>query len=492
MSGDGPEHVLVFFCDQLQAGLLSAYGGEAVRTPHLDALAREGAVFEQAYTPTAICSPARASLMTGVYPHCHHMFNNSTPSYSYCHHLRPDQPMIQDWAAETGACETAYFGKWHIGPAEDLFGSRFDHTMAADADRYPFGRSSHWHPNPSLGRLTTPLCAGTAGLLDVDLEAFPDVVAARYSADFLRRRDRTRPFLLFCAFPGPHSPWMLPEAWGLRHDPETIALPANRNDRFEDKPVAQRKLRLRAAVPDGHGHHAEDDRVLREGLACMYAYIELIDEQVGRVVEALKEEGLYEKTWIVFTADHGDMAGAHGFLSKGSYMYDEIYRIPLIIRPPGGAGGRRLTREPVTLMDLTATCLHVLGGEPSAEMLGRPLHGASLAPLLRDSAPWPRTVHYAEYHGDWYGHYSSRMVTDGRWKLVWSPSDRNELYDLATDPAELRNRFDDPVCAGERARLFTSLREEAERLGDGQVRLLNPDAEAQPGLCGFGPLDLER
>lgn len=139
-----PENVLVFFCDQLQARLLSCYGGGKVRTPHLDALAREAAVFEQAYTPTAICSPARASLMTGLYAHRHHMFNNSTPGYSYCEHLRPDVTMLQDWAAAATDCETAYYGKWHIGPAADLFASRFEHTLAANADTLAFGHSSHW------------------------------------------------------------------------------------------------------------------------------------------------------------------------------------------------------------------------------------------------------------------------------------------------------------------------------------------------------------
>lgn len=484
------ENVLVFFCDQLQARLLSCYGGDVVRTPNLDALARDAAVFDQAYTPTAICSPARASLMTGLYPHSHHMFNNSSPGYSYCEHLRPDIRMIQDWAADETNCETAYYGKWHIGPAQDLFDSRFEHTIAADADTFPFGHSSHWHPGRDLGQIIQPMCHGTAGVLDVNLDDFPDAVAARYSCDFLRRHDSNRPFLLYCAFPGPHSPWLLPRDWGIRHDPRKIPLPANRTDQFADKPVNQRKLRLLDAAKGSLGNHAQDDRTLREGLACMYSYIELIDAQVGRVLETLKTEGLYDTTWILFTADHGDMAGAHGFLSKGSYMYDEIYRIPLLIRPPTGTGGSRVSREPVTLTDLTATCMHALSGQAPGSLLGRDLHGESLIPSLRYGIPWQRSVHYAEYHGDWYGHYSARMVTDGQWKLVWNFSDRCELYDLRGDPDELVNRFNDPGCVEIRTLLFDALVAEAERLGDGQVRLLRPRIEEHADLFGHRPLQL--
>ena len=102
-------NVLVFFCDQLRRDLLDCYGDTLVRTPHIDALAAEAVVFDQYYTPTPICSPARASLMTGLYPHEHHMFNNSSPRYSYCEHLRPDVWMLPDWIAAETNYESAYF-----------------------------------------------------------------------------------------------------------------------------------------------------------------------------------------------------------------------------------------------------------------------------------------------------------------------------------------------------------------------------------------------
>lgn len=481
-SADRP-NILVFFCDQLRTDLLGCYGGERVRTRHLDAFAQESVVFERAYTPCALCSPARASLMTGLYPHAHQMFNNSTPSYSYCQHLRPDLQTLADWAkAETGY-ETAYFGKWHIGPAEDLFNSAFDHTHPRPYEGGPpFLANSHWHPGPSLGEVGQSLAGGNAGTLRIPMGEFPDVLAADLTRDFIRDREARRPpFLAFCAFPGPHSPWFVPDDFGIRYDPADIAPWPNRHDDLAGKPIYQKKIRLQDVARRSKSPESADH--LPELLAGLFSYMELIDEQVGRVLEALEESGLAEDTTVVFTADHGDMAGAHGFLSKGGYMYDETARIPMIVRPAGGTGPQRLS-APVHLMDLTATIMHTMAGEPVTAMATHDLHGQSLLPLI-DGGEWPREVHYAEYHGDWYGHYSARMVTDGRWKLVYNLTDYCELYDLEADPGELENRFYDASVRDVRDRYLALLFAEARRLGDGHLRLFSPDVEdgLPPGLA---------
>jgi arylsulfatase A-like enzyme len=511
----GPHpNVLVFLCDQLRIDLLRCYGGGPVRTPHIDALAADGVVFERAYTPTALCSPARASLMTGLYAHEHHMFNNSTPRYSYSQRLRPDLTTLADWIDEGGRYESAYFGKWHVGPAESLFGSRFHHTQRPQDGDWPFLGSSHWHPSLALGPLVRSVAGGKAGTLDVAPERFPDAVAAQYATSFLRHRDPARPFVLFCSFPGPHSPWLVPEAFGIRYTPDEVPIWPNRYDDFAGKPLNQRKLRRLEALRQPE---AQGDAQLQALLACCFSYLELIDTLVGEVLATLKAQGLYERTAILFTADHGDMAGAHGFLSKGAYMYDEIYRIPLLLKPPapgeGGtataaegpapSGGRRVA-APVHLMDVTATLVHLLSGSDSAapllsgsnspapaQMGEQPLHGRSLLPLLRPDGVWERSLHYAQYHGDWYGHYSSRMVTDGRWKLVWNFSDLCELYDLQEDPHELRNRFYDPALASVRREYAEALLAEARRLGDGQVLIQSLAAEEGLPLDATSPLRSE-
>jgi arylsulfatase A-like enzyme len=459
-----------------------------VRTPNIDALAVDGTLFENAFTPTAICTPARASLLTGLYAHKHHMVNNSTPGYSYNHHMRPDMRMLQDWMADSTRYESAYFGKWHVGPADDLFASRFDRTH----DRpYPGGPpfldSSHWHPNTRLGPLVQSVGGGEAGTLDVPMEGFPDVAAGRYAQRFMRERSDERPFTLFCALPGPHSPWMVPEEFGIRYDPRDIPDWPNRYDDFHGKPINQKKLRL---MEDGD--EIARGSGLQDLLACAFSYLELVDTVVGEVVSTLRELGLYDDTAVFLTADHGDMAGSHGFRSKGAYMYDEIYRIPMLFKPPGGSAVRRV-RNPVNLMDATATMTHLIAGEQVRDIGFGELDGRSMLPLTEGAADWYKSVNYSEYHGDWFGHYSSRMVTDGRWKLVWNLSDLGELYDLEDDPHELKNLFYEPAVRKVRESYFEVLREEAKRFGDGQLALLDPEyVEHRLGENLTGPLPISR
>ena len=521
-------NVLVMFCDQLRRDLLGCYGGGLVRTPHLDALAADSVVFDRCYTPIAICSPARASLMTGQYPHGHHMYTNSTPPYSYCRHLRPDVPMVQQWARRDAGATTAYYGKWHIGPVDDLAAAGFDYThlpptwpepSAAAADvaaPLPFLSDTQWHPLPQWAPLVASAGPST-GTFALPMERFPDVVAASHTIDFLRERAAAAeqpPFLAFCAFPGPHGPWLVPEEFGRRYEAKDIPPWPNRDDSLAGKPLNQRKLQHMEFSEGGITYPRLTAAQEAERLTYNFSYIELIDEQVGRVVAELKRSGLYDDTLLVFTADHGDMAGSHGFVSKGGYMYDEIYRIPLLIRVPGVASGRR-EREPVTLTDLTATVAHALvegaGSDPPPRSLAEgdraaaePLHGESLLPALRGEGAWERSVAYCEYHGDWYGHYSSRMVADGDWKLVWNLTDLCELYDLNEDPHELTNLFYSDASAASdasgadasgagssdlaevRERYFELLLAEAARTHDGQLELRQAELDFDPRRGGIG------
>ncbi len=486
MASASKPNVLIFLCDQLRIDLLNCYRETLVRTPNITELAGDSCLFERAYTPIAICSPARACLLTGLYPHSHHMFNNSTPRYSYCEHLRPGVAMIQDWIDAESDYESAWFGKWHIGPAQDLFDSRFYHTQDEPHEGGPvFLDTTNWNNKRQIAPLVQSVGRGAAGTLDVGMEGFPDVAAARYTQKFLQTRDKSRPFFATCSFPGPHFPWMVPEEWGIRYDPADIEMWGNRYDTFDGKPINQRKIRLFNEASAGGLSSEEQDQELKELLACCFTYIELIDRMVGEVVATLRQQGLYNDTAIIFTADHGDMAGSHGLMNKGANMYDEIYRIPLLVKPPGTPQPSRKEAF-VHLMDVTATCLHLMAGDKQESMMGQGLHGESLLPLVQGNDDWGRAMHYAEYHGDWYGHYSARMVTDGRWKLVWNLTDLCELYDLENDPCELRNRFYEPGLESVRAAYFDYLVAEAQRTGDDQLRMLNPQVEsAAPGAASL-------
>lgn len=475
---DSP-NILMFFCDQLRLDLLSCYGGNIVRTPHIDQLVKNSTVFERACTPTAICSPARASLMTGLYPHNHHMFTNSSPNYSYCEHLKPNLDMLPDWINKHTNYESAYFGKWHIGTADDLFNSSFHHTHPHPYEGgVPYLNNSHWHPDFNLGTPVDKVCK-IAGIVDMPFEDFPDVMAANYTIDFLEKRDSNRPFVSFCAFPGPHSPWVIPKSFGLRYNPEDIPLWSNCEDPMNNKPVNQKKLQLLGSLVNKDSDiDLQDHDQLKMLLAHMFTYIELVDSMIGRIVNTLKVMDLYDNTVIVFAADHGDMAGAHGLLSKGSYMYDEIYRIPLIIKSADGKSVAR-SAEHVNLMDITATLMHLMNREEVLEMDSHHIDGKSLLPIMNgiDSGKALRPVNYGEYHGDWYGHYSARMVTDGKYKLIWNLSDLGEFYDLENDPGELENQFYNPVMKHIRNHYFKLLQQEGKKLNDAHINMYYPEVE---------------
>jgi arylsulfatase A-like enzyme len=215
--------------------------------------------------------------------------------------------------------------------------------------------------------------------------------------------------------------------------------------------------------------------------------LELVDAQVGEVVRTLKELGLYDDTAIILTADHGDMAGSHGFDSKSAYMYDEIYRIPMLFKPPGGSKVKRAT-QPVNLMDATATIVGLMGDEEVRDIGSGELDGRSMLGLTQGETDWYKDVNYSEYHGDWNGHYSQRMVTDGRWKLVWNLSDLCELYDLQEDPHELTNLFYDPAHRATRDEYFEKMVAEGERFDDGHLALISPEIETRLAESIVGPL----
>jgi arylsulfatase A-like enzyme len=171
-------------------------------------------------------------------------------------------------------------------------------------------------------------------------------------------------------------------------------------------------------------------------------------------------------------------------------MYDETYRIPMIFKPPGGSDVKRVSQT-VNLMDVTATMVHLMAGEQVRDIGSGEMDGHSMLPLAQGGTDWHKSVNYSEYHGDWYGHYSSRMVTDGRWKLVWNLTDLCELYDLEEDPHELKNLFYDPSRKEVRDRYIEVLEEEGRRTGDGQIGHLSPlDTENRLGDHISGPLTL--
>lgn len=430
------------------------------RTPHLDRLAAQGMRFERAYTTIGICTPARASLLTGRYPHNHGMLNNAHERDSVLPELPETEVTWSELLAAAGY-RLGYVGKWHVGrtrgpetrgfhdtplvtslarataPAEPGAARRVDSSdeTATRAQRAVVEPADAVYAKFPHGRM---VIAGTAS---GSVEQSHTYRLAEAAIGLLRdyapqARD---PFALRLDFPGPHHPHIVPEPFASMYPATEIPEWGNFRDTFAGKPHAHAKhVRYR-----GVDHFTWE--MWQRVVAKYFGFVTMIDQQIGRVLAALEELGLANSTIVCYTTDHGDFTGSHRQFNKGPLGYLEVYHVPLIVRWPGRVQPGRVCREHVVTLDLAPTVLAWAGvGHPSPERLD----GRSLVPLLegRPPADWPQEA-VSEYHGEEYGLYSQRIVHTERYKLVYNCWDLSELYDLQEDPFELRNLYVEPGLA---------------------------------------------
>jgi arylsulfatase A-like enzyme len=259
---------------------------------------------------------------------------------------------------------------------------------------------------------------------------------------------------------GPHYPYVAPEPYASMYDPDEIDPWPSYEEDFTGKPaIHERHSAYR--FPGGHGDWR--DR-WAEAVAKYHGFLTFLDDQFGRLLDALEDCGLADQTVVVHAADHGDFAGGHRQFNKGPLMYEDTYRVPLLVRWPGVTDGG-VRDEFVVLQDLMPTFCD-LGGADAPDST----HSRSLVPLLRDEVDDWRDQVVSEYHGDEFGLYSQRMVRWDDYKFVFNYPDRNELYDLGADPHELENRIDDPEYADVTAEGAERLREWMDATGDPNAR----------------------
>ena len=422
-------NILFLMTDQMQGRVLEP--DNPCRTPNLDRLAARGVRFRRAYTPNPVCSPARASLMTGLLPHNHGVLFGE-------HAVDPDQARLRTpyfhWADQlaTAGYDTGYFGKWHVERSNKLarFGWRqqaalFDHpdwdAVNFSLERY-LNSPPGYRPNRFYGVCDLP--AGERGMgkkTDAAL-AYLDTVLAEND-----------PWCCFVSFTEPHDPFYCHEDAFAQYDVDSIPLQPNVHHDLSGQP----NLYERAAQV----WRDWTDREHREAAACYYASISEIDRQFGRLLARVARAGKLENTVVVMTSDHGDLLGAHGLYCKNVGAFEEAYNIPLVMAGPGIAGPA-LSDARVGLHDLGQTLLELVGAQPLDNIDGR-----SFAPLL--AAPHDASAYqqgFAEYYG---GRYlvTQRILWDGDWKFIHNGFDYDELYNLAADPYEMNNLAQSPACA---------------------------------------------
>lgn len=417
-------NMLVIMSDEHQARAMGCAGHPFLQTPNLDALAARGTRFTNAYTPSPICVPARASFATGLYPHQTRLWDNAMP---YTGAIRGWGHALQDRGVPVES-----IGKLHYRDEEDPAGFDVEHIPMMVAG----GVGMVWAsirkederilgPKRMLGDYIGP---GTSKYTEYDAS-----VVERTQQWIAEHGGDKQPWCLFVGLVAPHFPLIVPQEFYDLY-PENVLPPVKQH-------------------PDeGHPRHPwiekqnafmDSERLFKdpgERIAAMRSYYGLctwLDHNVGLIVESLHEAGLSDDTTIVYTSDHGDNLGARGLWGK-SNMYEESAAVPLIMAGPGMSSGTCET--PVSLLDLSVTIAAHFGAEIEAAEGTRDLK------LIAASPTDANRVVFSEYHAA--GAVSGAfMLRKGRWKLIHYVGFDDELFDLESDPEELINRASDPACA---------------------------------------------
>ena len=450
-------NILFLMCDQLQKTAIDKES--QCMTPNFDYLASLGTKFERAYTPNAVCSPARASLMTGLLPHNHGMV--------YVHHnVDRDQSVLRldkkHWAmrlAENGY-HNAYFGKWHVEntecPAD--FGWHLDCSSKSALYREKAANRlfKGLDENYSLARFyQTPGYKNSIfyGVTDRPPENRAFGITTSMALEYLDEAvKQEEPWCCFVSVEEPHDPFICGEEAYALYDAQNLELPPNVWDDAQDKPGIYRKA---ARV-----WKEFSEREKKKAMACYYASITEIDAQFGRLIGKVEESGCRDNTIIILTTDHGELLGAHGIYCKNFGAFEEVYNVPLIVAGPGIGKGRQ-TSARVGIHDLCPTILDLTQSEPIPVP-----ESSSFADLLKGCADEKEfQTGYAEYFG---GRMilTQRIVWDGKWKFVFNGFDFDELYDLEKDPYEMINLIDAPSHRDVVKRLTKAMWAKIKQTGD--------------------------
>ncbi|MDA7425322.1 sulfatase-like hydrolase/transferase [Thalassococcus lentus] len=484
-------NILLISGDQHRADCFG-FEGRKIKTPHLDQLAADGTHFSNCITPTVVCQPARASILTGQLCRTHGVHDNGIDL----------DPAVGEkgfaGSMATAGYETAFFGKAHFstyhtfeatGTPECLKSSAnypdtwfgpymgFNHVEMMLVghnwflpEKPPHGQHyERWFYADGRGDEKNALYRQNAGETKEAAQTWHSKLPVAWhnstwtadrTIEWLKHGRSEDPFCTWVSFPDPHHPFDAPEPWSRLHDPADIDLPKNRTRTFKGRPWWHEQVLT--AEPTGDKKGAEirkaysriseqSDEQLREIIANTYGQIALIDHNVGRILIALEEAGLAENTIVIYISDHGDWLGDHGLILKGPMHYDGLLRVPMIMRGPGIPKGKKVD-EPVSTLDLGATFFDY--GEATALQTQ---HGASLRPLIEtETAVRDFALNEWELMPTRTGvGLSLRTVRTKTHKLTIDlQSGAGELYDMAADPDETVNLFDDPEHADLRARLI--------------------------------------
>ncbi|MCG6155608.1 sulfatase-like hydrolase/transferase [Rubinisphaera margarita] len=415
-------NILFLVSDDQRPDTIAALGNTVIRTPHLDSLVRDGAAFTRAVCANPICTPSRAEILTGCTG-----FRIGVTDFGGT--VPPKRITIAE-AFQAAGYDTCYVGKWHNSGRPSTHGYQTVNGL------FSSGGGRFWKDQVDAhGR---PITGYRGWIFQTDdRKLFPEMgvgltpdISARFADAAIEEIERAReqPWFLHVNFTAPHDPLLVPPGFENAYDPEEVPFPKN----FQPK------------HPYDIGSSDRDEGLLpsprtevdvREDLAVYYAVISHLDQEVGRILNALEESGQSENTIVVYTSDHGLAVGSHGLRGKQN-MYEHTINVPLLIRGSTIPAGKRFPAQ-VYLRDLYPTLCELAQVEVSEDLDGR-----SFVPVLQGKRD--------EIRDQIFGYYrdTQRMVRRGNWKLIHYPQiGQWQLFDIESDPDELQNRIDEPGCA---------------------------------------------
>ncbi len=427
------KNVVLLFFDDLRHDTFS-FLGSPVQTPNIDSLKKESVYFQNACTTTGLCSPSRAALFTGRLGHRTGLDDNCHVWHSQLMGLSLNEETILEWARRKDYF-LGYFGKWHLGPngLPRRGVHRFlTHNLESEnirklPEKPDFESIKRYYDKSKTFDEKPEYYATLKGSYE-DTPAYQKTEAAIKFLD--EAKNMEMPFFLTVSYNSPHPPYRVPAPYNRMYDYRKVKLPKSLNEDRKNKPAYQHDV-----LWPWHdvGHMTEDD--WKKCTAYYWGSVTMIDRAVGQILDTLKKNGFWENTLIVFLGDQGSMIGEHGLYDKGPYSYDELMRIPLLIRVPG-VESKTVTRQ-VSSIDVNKTLTDWMG----LDVGDKNLDSRSLMPLItKGDSGWdgPDEVFYRYewYNGNWYG---IRTIRTPEYKYCWNPVDVNELYDLKNDPEEMHN-----------------------------------------------------
>lgn len=442
MSDQNKPNFLWICTDQQRFDTIRGLGNENINTPNLDRLLDEGVSFDRTYCQSPVCTPSRASFLTGRYPRTTRTTRNGND------HFADDEILVPHILSENGY-QCGLIGKLHLSAADGRTEVLPKHH-GYDMVKWCHGPRDGWGDDSayqvwlrSQGVSWETDYQGKEG--GIDPQYHQTTWCANEAIDFMDAHEDT-PWMLSINIFDPHHPFDPPTEYKNKYPVDDMPLPKWKEGELDNKPLIQRQD-YENGGQSGLGPSCKNlsDLEIKNYISDYYAMVELIDDQVGRLIDHLEERGTRDNTIIIFHSDHGEMLGDHGQILKGGHFYEELVHVPLIISCPTKIAQDIRSQALVELVDLAPTILELAGLD-----IPHAMQGSSLANILVGKAEPDvhKTSVYCEYYNALPAAHKGVFATmyfDGRYKLtIFHGQEIGELYDFKTDPDEFDNKWDDP------------------------------------------------